>query len=570
MTLGVSLSNALSGLQAAQANLTLISANIANAQTPGYSRETLPVTTQVLGGEEGGGVVTGVPQRVTDQVLNANLRKQTSVTSAASTLDSYFQRIQDMFGTVSDASALPNTLSAFSSALQTLATTPEDPVAQANAVAAGQALTTQLNSMSAGIQTLRSNADTDIGTAISTVNSLLGNIATYNNEFVHAQALGQSTASIADQRDQALQQLAQQMDITSFTRADGTVVVMTAGGKTLVDSTAETVSFTPAGTVTAASPVSGITINGIDITNDIHSGTIAALVQMRDKELPALTSELNQFANQLFNTAQVAQSTQLVSVGGGAPATGDTFQVTIDGQTFNTAATSGATVTDIVNAINGQLGATTFQASVSGGNILITDSAGKPIGVTITQTGGIGTATFTPNAPANALPTTDSGTSGAAPGDANHFFAGVNTASGVDNAGTITVNPSLLNDPSLLNGVAGTPSQTIAAALSDAIALGTPSFAAAGNFSAVTGTLSSYAGQILGQNATAASAASANSTFQTGVQNDVSTRALGVSGVNMDEELGNLQIYQTAYAASARVIQAVQSMFDALLQIQTS
>ena len=65
-------------------------------------------------------------------------------------------------------------------------------------------------------------------------------------------------------------------------------------------------------------------------------------------------------------------------------------------------------------------------------------------------------------------------------------------------------------------------------------------------------------------------AATANSTFQTGVQNDVSTRALSVSGVNMDQELGNLQIYQTAYAASARVMQAVQSMFDALLQIQTN
>src|ERR1700724_214721 len=135
MSLSLSLTNALSGLQAAQANLTLISANIATSQTPGYSRQTLPTTTQVLGAQGNGSVLTGTPQRVSDQVLNANLRVQDSVTEAASTLDSYFQRIQDLFGSVSGATALTDTLGQFSSALQTLATTPEDPVAQANAVA---------------------------------------------------------------------------------------------------------------------------------------------------------------------------------------------------------------------------------------------------------------------------------------------------------------------------------------------------------------------------------------------------------------------------------------------------
>jgi flagellar hook-associated protein 1 len=260
-----------------------------------------------------------------------------------------------------------------------------------------------------------------------------------------------------------------------------------------------------------------------------------------------------------------------MTVGGGAANAGDTFQVTIDGQTFNTAGIAGGTVTDIANAINAQLGATTFSASVSGGNILITDSAGNPLTATIVQTGGTGTATFTPQPPANALPTTNSGTSGAPPGDAHDFFAGVNTATGIDNASTITVNPSLLANPSLLDGVAGTPSPTIAGALSDNISLGTPSFAAAGNFaSPQTSTLATYAGQILGQNATAAAAASDNATFQTGLQSQVTTAATSVSGVNMDQQLANLQIYENVYAASARVLQTVSDMFDTLLQISTS
>src|SRR5580658_379994 len=568
MSLGGARANDVSGLTAAQANLTLISGNIANAQTPGYSRETLPQTSQILD-NNGSGVDTGVAQRVSDQVLTASVRSQTSVTAAANTLNTYFQQIQNLFGQVSDANSLPDTLNQFSSALQTLATTPEDTVAQSNAVDAGQALASQLNGMSSAVQTLRGNADAEIGTSVTSANQLLTNIAGYNGAIARAQATGQSTATIADQLDQALAQLAQQMNITSFSRPDGSVVVMTGGGKTLVDGvSAQQLSFTPSTSVAAGSVVSGITVNGIAVTGDITSGNIAGLLQMRDTQLPALTAELNQFTNQLFNTTKVTQSTQLVTVGGGAPNAGDTFQVTIDGQVFNTAGIAGNPVTGIVNAINTQLGATTFSASVSNGSVLITDSAGNPLTATIAQTGGTGTATFTPQSPSNALPTTNSGTSGAAPGDANAFFAGVNTATGLDNAGTIAVNPSLAANPSLLDGVANVPSPTIAAALADALSLNTPTFAAAGNIPAAqTVSLANYAGQILGQNATAAAAASDNVTFQTGLQSQISTQATNVSGVNMDEELSNLQVYQNAYSASARVITTVDAMYTALFAI---
>src|ERR1700680_4048745 len=293
MGLTQSLSNALSGLQAAQTNLALISANIANAQTPGYSRQILPQTTQVLLGQGGGGVVTGVAGKVTDQVLIANLRAQGSVTSASTTLDSYFQRIQDLFGSVGNATSLADTVNKFSGALQTLATTPEDKVAQQNAVNAGQALTNQLNSMSAGVQTLRANADTDIGTAVTLANQQINNIANFNTEIAHARAFNQSTSTLEDQRDLAVQQLAKQLNVQAYTRSDDSMVVLTAGGKTLVDGVAEQLTFTPSGTVTAGSPLSGITINGLDITKDTTSGNIGALLQMRGKQLPALTQELN-------------------------------------------------------------------------------------------------------------------------------------------------------------------------------------------------------------------------------------------------------------------------------------
>jgi flagellar hook-associated protein 1 len=568
MSLDLALSNAVSGLQAAQTNLALISSNIANAQTPGYSRQVLPATSQVEDGAGGGGVQTGVAERITDPILTANLQAQNSTTVAASTLDNYYQSIQNLFGSVSANTSLNSTLSTFSGALQTLAATPEDTVAQSNAISSGQALTQQLNGMSTGIQTLRANADTAIGTAVTTVNGLLTGIANFNTEIAHAQAFGQSTATLEDQRDQAVQQLSQQMNIQSFTNANDQVSVLTGGGKTLVSNTfAEQISFTPTSTFGAGVTGSGLSVSGTSITGDITGGNIGALLQMRDTQLPNLTSELNQFSTNLFNTVQVPSASQILTVGGGVPAAGDTFSATVDGTTFATTAALPAnpSTTDIVNALNASLAGSNFSASTNGDNVEIADKTGKTVTAAITAV--TGTETFTPGV----LGTTNSGLS-AAPGDANHFFAAVDAtnAPGQDNAATIEINPSLVNDPSLLDGTAATPDPTIAQMLATNIASATPTFPAAGNFgSSQAISLSGYAAQILGQSATAAASASDNTSFQTGVQNEISARVQSVSGVNMDEELANLSVYQTAYTASARVLQTVNTLYDALLQIQS-
>lgn len=667
--LALSLSSALSGLQAAQQNLSVISGNISNANTAGYSRETLPTTALLIPGS--GGVATGVAQRNVDQTLNANLRTQISATSAASTLDSYYQSIQNLFGTVSGANSLSNTLSSFTSALQSLSTTPSDTVAQQNVVSAGQALTNQLNSMSSGIQTLRANADSGISDAVAQVNTLLQSIVSYNSQIAKARATNQSTAALEDQRDQALQQLAQQMPIQAYTDANDNMVVATPQGTTLVAGTAAQLTFTPAGTVTAASTLSQITVNGLDITSQISGGSIGALLQMRDQVLPNLTGELNQFTNQLYNTSQVATAQTQTMVGtpavgdvltgtidgvnfttaglttgnanaagiasaiqtaigsvlpnvtvtatgtntieiidsagntisstiklssgtgsetftpggqtsptssvqatstqtqtmSGTPAAGDILTGTVEGVQFTTAGITSGTTTAIAAAIQAKVGAGIKVTAPTATTIQFTDMNGNPLSSTISFSSGTGTETFVASSPSNPLTTTDTGLSGSAPGDAYHFFAYVNTASGVDNAATIEVNPSLVSNPSLLDGTSAAPSPGIAGALAAALGQSTPTFAAAGNFpTSQTLTLNQYAGQIIGQAATAASTASDNSQYQTGVQQQLSTAVQSVSGVNMDQELANLTVYQTAYAASARVLQTVNNMFTALFQ----
>jgi flagellar hook-associated protein 1 len=670
--LALSLSNAVYGLQAAQSNLSLISANIANAQTAGYSRQFYDQTATLVDGQ-GAGVATGVALHVSDPILEASLSRQQSTTSAASTLNSYYQQIQNLFGSAGSAQTLADSVNGLASAMQTLATSPNDTVAQQNAVTAAQTLTTQLNSTSAGIQTLRTNADNAINTAVTQVNTLLSQIATYNSQIEHATAFNQSTATLEDQRNEAVQQLSQQLNITAYTTANDNMVVL-LGGQTLVNSTAEQLSFTPQGALTASAPTSGISLNGLDVTSEITGGNIGALLQMRDQVLPSLTQELNQFSTQLYNTGQVAtaqtqtisgtpaagdvltgniegvafttgpiaagtstaiaaaiqaqfanypniqvtatgaNTIQITDAAGnamtssitlssgtgnetfnasppanptsaiqvmstqthtmsGTPVVGDTFTATIEGTTVTTAAIGATTTTAIAAAIQAALPAALaahVQVTATGtGTIQVTDTQGNPLSSTIAvATGSTGTETFTAGAPNNPLPTPNSGLSGPAPGDAYHLFSNVN-ASNSDNAGTIEVNPALTANPSLLDGSTGVLSPGIAAALANSIANSAPSFPATGNFpSALTMTLNQYAGQIVGQNSTAAANASDNSQYQTGVQNQISTSLQNEVGVNMDQELSNLTIYQNSYAASARVVQVVNDMFNSLMQIQ--
>src|SRR5579862_3898948 len=135
MDVSLSLQNALTGIQAAQSNLAVISSNISNAQTPGYSREIVPLSTQVVG-NVGSGVLVGLTQRQIDENLSGAARAQDTEASAATTTDTYFQQIQSLFGQVNDGSSLGDVFNKFSSALQTLSTSPEDAVAQQAAVAA--------------------------------------------------------------------------------------------------------------------------------------------------------------------------------------------------------------------------------------------------------------------------------------------------------------------------------------------------------------------------------------------------------------------------------------------------
>lgn len=406
MSIESALQTALSGLQATQAQIQVISGNVSNVQTPGYSRETLPQESVV--NSVATSVETGAVQRVVDQVLDTNLTNQMTTASAASTLDTYYKQIDSLLGQVGNGASVNQALDKFSSAMQAVATSPQDPVAQGAAVSAGQTLAQTLNELSTGVQSIRQGTDSAIASDILTLNTALKSIATINSQVSQLQAEGQSTAVLQDQRDQALQQVAQLMGITSFTTNDGSMMVISTSGQTLVDPTgAGTFSYTPAGNVTATTTLSGIKLNGIDITNDISTGTLGALRQLRDTDLPGLTAQLNQFTDNLYNATAVTQSGAILQNNGGVPAQGDTFTATVDGNTYTTLPlAANPTMGSIASALTAQFKARA-SVTMSGGPPLAGDVFSATIDGTPFNTAALsGGGPFSTTSIVNALNTT--------------------------------------------------------------------------------------------------------------------------------------------------------------------
>jgi flagellar hook-associated protein 1 FlgK len=107
---------------------------------------------------------------------------------------------------------------------------------------------------------------------------------------------------------------------------------------------------------------------------------------------------------------------------------------------------------------------------------------------------------------------------------------------------------------------------TIAQALADKF-LEPLSFAAAGSLSLTSTTLAGYAGEILSANAVSASLAEKSLGLKSALAQEMSFRTQSISGVNVDEELKNMVIYQKAYQATARIVQVVADLFDVLTNL---
>jgi flagellar hook-associated protein 1 FlgK len=173
-------------------------------------------------------------------------------------------------------------------------------------ITAASNLASSLNSASQTVQQVRSQADSDMSTAVKTINSLLAQFGQANATIVTGLQSGTDVTDAEDARDNVLSQLSQQIGVSTVANSNGSMSIYTDSGVTLFQDSARTVSFTPTATLTAGTTGNPVMVDGVPITGAaapmaIQSGALAGLATLRDTVAPQYQSQLDQIAGGLVN-----------------------------------------------------------------------------------------------------------------------------------------------------------------------------------------------------------------------------------------------------------------------------
>lgn len=296
---------ATSGLRAAQTGIDVVSRNVANSSTQGYTRKTVPQTPLIVGGQ-GQGVQTGLLQRQVNERLLIEVRNGISETSSLEVRDDFLSRFELAFGKPGDNTTISNQLQALADSFRQLATNPDVITTQTTVVSKAEVLANGLNTLADRVQGLRTEAEDQIKTSVDTINAKLAAIDDLNTQIAQAQSLGQSTPDLEDRRDQFLNDLAQEIDISYFKRSNGEIWIQTKNGTALLDVTVHSLSFnnTPLVTPLQSYPLGldGVVVDGQDITPNITGGKLRGLFDLRDTILPQAQLQLDSLAATLTTT----------------------------------------------------------------------------------------------------------------------------------------------------------------------------------------------------------------------------------------------------------------------------
>lgn len=333
MSVSIALNNALTGLNINQQALTVLSQNIANANTPGYSRQIINQQAVSLDGVGEGVTIESVTRKI-DEYLTKATQNQNSDVGQTGTLDDYYSKIQLLLGTPGNKDSIDSYVNSFFNTLQSLSQSPDNTTLQQGAVNSGVNVATQISQLAQGLNNLQFQADQDINSAVRAVNNDLVNLNKLNKIIAQNSVLGKSVADLQDQRDSVVKDISQYINVNSFLKKDGSLFLTSAGGISIADSNLYQFSYTPATSAAlfanngglSALTVAPVDDNGNAIGSSVtistsgtpsqvstlfSSGKIAALTNLRDQILPNIGAQLDSIAATLrdqFNAVHNAGS----------------------------------------------------------------------------------------------------------------------------------------------------------------------------------------------------------------------------------------------------------------------
>jgi len=304
-SLNTSLATALSGLTAAQGALEATTNNVANQNTPGYSREepilvsSDPIVEPPL--TFGSGVTLQQIQSVRDPILESQIQQETQTQGQLNALVSALGQTQTNF--TSTTGDIGTAISNFFDSINQLSSSPADLSLRQGVLTAAGNVASAFNVASNNLTAQRASLDQSVEQTVGQINQLTTQIAQLNGQISSLENVGQSAGTFVDQRTQLIDQLSSLVDV-SVIPADNSLMLTTASGTALV---AGQQSF-QLSTQPVASGTQHVFAQGSDITSSIVSGQLGGLLEARDEQIPGIQSQLDTLAAGFANAVNTVQT----------------------------------------------------------------------------------------------------------------------------------------------------------------------------------------------------------------------------------------------------------------------
>ena len=542
------INSAMSGLSAAQAALNTVSNNISSYNVAGYTRQNTVLSasnsTLTGGGWVGNGVYVSGVQREYDAFITNQLRAAQTQSSGLTTRYQQMSKIDDVLSDTTNS--LSTTLQDFFTSLQTLVSNAEDPAARQTVIGKADGLVNQFKTNDQYLRDQDAQVNTAISTSVDQINNYAKQIANLNDQISRLTGVGAGASpnELLDQRDQLVTELNKIVGVDVTVQDSGTYNISIANGYTLVQGS----SASQLAAVKSSADPSRTTIAYVDAASgnveipekQITTGSLGGLLTFRSEDLDKARNTLNQMAL-AFADAMNTQHEAGFDANGDAG--GKLFDFGLPSVLSNSKNTGSAAVTASVTD-SSKVQATNYKVEFNGTDWTVTRLSDKT------------SFTATPDASGNLA------------------FDGLN----VNISGSADKKDSFLVKP--VNDVI----MNMDVAISDESKLAMASAKDSGESDNTNGQklLDLQSAKLVGGNKTFTDAyaslvstvgsttASLKTSSETkdNVVTQLTKQQQSISGVNLDEEYGNLQRYQQYYLANAQVLQTASTLFDALINIR--
>jgi flagellar hook-associated protein 1 len=296
---------AAEALGADQGALDATSNNIANQNTPGYTRE-IPVLTEAAPTVEGNvtygnGVVLQQIQSVRDQVLEIQISDQNQQQSSAQTQYNALQQVQGLFS--NPTQGIGADFTNFFNSISQLSTDPASMPNRQAVLTAAQNLAGDFNSTESSLDTIQSGLNQTVTSTVSQINTLTQQIAQLNLQVGQMQKLGQDPGNLGDQETELIQQLSQLTNVNQIQTENG--LTLTTGNGTPLVVGGQSFALQ---TTNGSNGMTDISFQGQDITSALQGGQLGGTLEVRDTVIPGLLNQIDNLASQFATSVNAAQA----------------------------------------------------------------------------------------------------------------------------------------------------------------------------------------------------------------------------------------------------------------------